>query len=489
VIGLRRALIVIGVLGVVAGLAEIPMILGSDFADLRGLVLAFTLTAGWGFIGAGLFLWSRRPDNRVGPLMVLIGFLWFLAQISASEIPLLFTLGNLFGSVYVAATIHLVLAYPRGELTDRGDRLAVTVAYAITTGGQALWGLFLDPADDGCENCPDNVMMISANADVAGAVNAVISVVGLAVLVYVVVTLIRRWRAAGSGRGELLGPVYLLIGLLMAMLCLTLAADLIGTSDTVQTAFFLAGVLCFAVMPYAFLGGLARSRLIDADVLEAENERLDAELRARVEELRASRQRIVEAGVAERRRLERDLHDGAQQRLVSLALALRMARAKLPGAPTAAAELLDGASEELELALAELRELARGIHPAVLSDRGLGAALEALAGRAPLPVELSHGDAVEGMPDAVESAAYFVVAEALTNVAKYAEASSARVSVVRANGSVEVAVADDGVGGADPELGSGLRGLADRLSALDGELTVESAPGTGTTVRARIPCA
>jgi signal transduction histidine kinase len=489
VIGLRRALIVIGVLGVVAGLAEIPMILGSDFADLRGLVLAFTLTAGWGFIGAGLFLWSRRPDNRVGPLMVLIGFLWFLAQISASEIPLLFTLGNLFGSVYVAATIHLVLAYPRGELTDRGDRLAVTVAYAITTVGQALWGLFLDPADDGCENCPDNVMMISANADVAGAVNAVISVVGLAVLVYVVVTLIRRWRAAGSGRGELLGPVYLLIGLLMAMLCLTLAADLIGTSDTVQTAFFLAGVLCFAVMPYAFLGGLARSRLIDADVLEAENERLDAELRARVEELRASRQRIVEAGVAERRRLERDLHDGAQQRLVSLALALRMARAKLPGAPTAAAELLDGASEELELALAELRELARGIHPAVLSDRGLGAALEALAGRAPLPVELSHGDAVEGMPDAVESAAYFVVAEALTNVAKYAEASSARVSVVRANGSVEVAVADDGVGGADPELGSGLRGLADRLSALDGELTVESAPGTGTTVRARIPCA
>jgi signal transduction histidine kinase len=488
VIGLRRALTVIGVLGLVVGLVEIPMMLDSDHADLRGLQLAIVLTAGWGFIGAGLFLWGRRPDNRVGSLMVLIGFLFFLAQISVSSIPLLFTLGNILGSVYVAATMHLVLAYPGGELTDRRDRLAISAAYAITTVGQVPWALFVDPADEGCTNCPDNVIMVSDNADVAAAINAVISVLGLAVLVYVVVTLVRRWRAAGPGRGELLGPVYLLIGLLMAMLCLTLAADLVGTSDTVQTVFFLAGVLCFAVMPYAFLGGLARSRLIDADVLEAENERLDAELRARVEELRASRQRIVEAGVAERRRLERNLHDGAQQRLVSLALTIRMARARLPDDPAEAGGLLDDAGEELELALAELRELARGIHPAVLSDRGLGAALEALAGRAPLPVELSHGP-VENVPDAVESAAYFVVAEALTNVAKYADASTAKVSVVQVNGSVEVAVADDGVGGADPEQGTGLRGLADRLAALDGELEVESAAGAGTTVRARIPCA
>ena len=147
---------------------------------------------------------------------------------------------------------------------------------------------------------------------------------------------------------------------------------------------------------------------------------------------------------------------------------------------------MDGAARELELALEELRELARGIHPAVLSDRGLDAALRTLAARAPLPVDL-HTD-VNGVPDSVESAAYFVVSEALTNVAKYAQASAAVVEVEQAHGFVLVAVSDDGVGGADPSAGSGLRGLGDRLSALDGRLEVDSAPDRGTTVRARIPC-
>jgi signal transduction histidine kinase len=171
---------------------------------------------------------------------------------------------------------------------------------------------------------------------------------------------------------------------------------------------------------------------------------------------------------------------------VSLSLALRLAQARLRDDPDAADQILTAAGEELTHALAELRELARGIHPAVLTDRGLAAALEALAARAPLPVELT-ADLDERLPGPVEAAAYYVVAEALTNVAKYAEASAVDVRAQRQNGRVVVEVADNGVGGADPLLGSGLRGLADRVEALNGELEVESAAGTGTTVRAVIP--
>jgi signal transduction histidine kinase len=224
-----------------------------------------------------------------------------------------------------------------------------------------------------------------------------------------------------------------------------------------------------------------------AAAMAIENERLDAELRAKVAELRASRSRMLRIGLEERRRLERDLHDGAQQRLVSLALNMRLARDRMREDPAAAERLLDGAGAELDAALEELRELARGIHPAVLSDRGLDAALETLAHRAPLPVELNREER-ERLPEAIELAAYFVVAEALTNVAKYAQATHAKVNVERHNGRLVVEVADDGVGGADPGNGTGLRGLADRLAVIEGRLEVESPPGRGTRVRARIPC-
>jgi signal transduction histidine kinase len=225
-----------------------------------------------------------------------------------------------------------------------------------------------------------------------------------------------------------------------------------------------------------------------AAALALDNERLDAELRAKIDELRASRERMLRIGMEERRRLERDLHDGAQQRLVAMALNIRLARAKLNEDPLAAEQLLASAGDELESALEELRELARGIHPAVLTDRGLGTALQTLANRAPVPVELGELPD-ERLPQAVELAAYFVVAEALTNVAKYAGASHATVHVQRDNGRVVVEVADDGVGGADPGRGTGLRGLADRLAVIEGRLDVESEQGHGTTVRARIPCA
>ena len=220
--------------------------------------------------------------------------------------------------------------------------------------------------------------------------------------------------------------------------------------------------------------------------LAMENERLQAQLRARVEELRASRDRIVEASTAERRRLERNLHDGAQQRLVALSLTMRLAQVNVHKDPAKAEAMLAAAHDELTLALGELRELARGIHPAVLSDRGLGAALEALAGRAPIAVDLADVPE-ERLPEPIEAAAYFVVAEALTNVVKYAHASQATVSVQRNNGHAIVEIADDGIGGADPDRGSGLRGLADRVSALDGRMRLDSPAGAGTRLRAEIP--
>jgi signal transduction histidine kinase len=203
------------------------------------------------------------------------------------------------------------------------------------------------------------------------------------------------------------------------------------------------------------------------------------------EEIRASRARIVEAEDDARRKLERNLHDGAQQRLVALSIALRLVQSKLPADPEVASSQLDAAREELAFALEDLRELARGIHPAVLTDRGLGPALEALVGRAPFPVELAAPS--ERLPPAVEAAAYYVVAEALTNVAKYGQASFATVTVAAVDGQLDVTVADDGVGGADAERGSGLRGLADRVEALEGRLVVESPPGAGTKISAAIP--
>jgi signal transduction histidine kinase len=221
--------------------------------------------------------------------------------------------------------------------------------------------------------------------------------------------------------------------------------------------------------------------------LALENERLQAELRAQLAELRASRTRIVQAGDDERRRLERNLHDGAQQRLLGLGLALQLARAKVGAEANGAAELLGEAEDELRRALDELRELARGIHPAILNDQGLGAAVRSLAERSTVPVAIVVPEARLGKP--VEAAAYFLVSESLANVAKYAHASSVRVNIIRRNGSAVIDIDDNGVGGADPACGSGLRGLSDRVQALDGTFRIDSPVGGGTHIHAEIPCA
>ena len=217
-----------------------------------------------------------------------------------------------------------------------------------------------------------------------------------------------------------------------------------------------------------------------------ENGRLQAELRARLEELRGSRQRVVEAGQEERKRLERNLHDGAQQRLVALALDLRMLEKRLGDDPDSRAQI-DRARQEIALSLDELRDIAHGLHPAVVTGHGLEVALEALVANAPLPVQLKV-ELNERVDEPVEVAAYYVVSESLANIGKHAQASRATVAVARSDGDLVVEIVDDGVGGADTEAGSGLRGLADRVEALDGRLRVWTPHGGGTRVRAELPC-
>jgi PAS domain S-box-containing protein len=207
---------------------------------------------------------------------------------------------------------------------------------------------------------------------------------------------------------------------------------------------------------------------------------------ARTEELRASRVRIVQAADAARRKIERDLHDGAQQRLVALALDVKLARRQVEREPRSAAPLLERLGTELAEASAELRELARGIHPAVLTERGLGPAVTGLADRAPVPVEILELPPGR-LPNAAETTAYFTVAEALTNVAKYAQATRATVRLAAGDDTLVVEICDDGIGGADATAGSGLSGLNDRVGSCDGTLTVTSPPGEGTSVRAVLP--
>ena len=242
-----------------------------------------------------------------------------------------------------------------------------------------------------------------------------------------------------------------------------------------------------ALAGYLLIAGFSQAHVALGGALLGPTRR--ARLARRVEELTESRSRVLAAALAERRRIERDLHDGAQQRLVSLAMELGMAREKLSTDPAAARKLVEEAHGEAKRALAEIRDLVRGIHPALLSDRGLDAALSALADRCSVPVEVDID--LDGRPsEAVETTAYFVVAEALANVAKHSGASEARVTVRRVrkpHDLLVVEVMDDGRGGADPAAGTGLAGLRDRLAALDGRLFVESPAGGLTRVRAELP--
>jgi signal transduction histidine kinase len=579
--GLRRALwaLAIGALAVLAGQT---WMLIADYDGDPTLWLILDWVFGAGFVGVGLFAWYRRPENRVGALMVATGFAWFLGMFGFGDVALLFSLGLMFSNLFVATAIHLLLAFPSGRLRGGRDRLLVGITYFVTTVGTLPLALTTDPVQADCAGCPENLFSVSHDPSFADTWMNGIAVVGVILLLAVLGRLLGRWRAATPPMRRMITPVFSAGALLMALLAGVLLGDLLGLPKGPAEVLYYVTLLPFGLVPYLFLFALARARMlrggavgellteisvvdrvpclrdalaralndpslelaywlpdsgsyVDSEgrkvqlphpgsgravydvVVEGEQiaalvhdpllsdepelieavggaaalalgrERLDAELRAKVGELRESRARLLSIGLAERRRLERDLHDGAQQRLVSLALDLRLARDAVRRDPEQAERLLEGAGDELELALGELRELARGLHPAVLSDRGLDPAIETLAGRAPLPVEVAErlGDRV---PEPVELAAYFVVSEALTNVVKYADASRAVIRVGRENGSVRVSVSDDGVGGANPVRGTGLSGLNERIVALGGRLEINSPTGVGTTVIARIPC-
>jgi signal transduction histidine kinase len=461
-----RLSLAIVIAALAAGGGVVALVLSSDHLDAKLVWAVFGPAVGLSFVFTGLYAWRRRPENRTGLLMVLLGFAWMLSMLQHSDAPLLSTFAlstiGLWGGVF----LHLGISYPSGRVETGLDRGIVIAGYVLFTFALVPALFFADVDQIGCDGCPENLLLIERNEDLANAA------LGLSVLAYVVLFLIvlersiRRWRRASRFERQQLTPVY--VCALLTFLLVTIARAGAGM------AAWWPAFIATALLPFAFLGGLLRSHV----------SHLDAELRESLEELRASRARIVEAGDAERRRIERDLHDGAQSRLVGLALLLRAASKRAQG-DAELAGLLERAQEELDTSLAELRELARGIHPAVLTDRGLEPALQALASRAPVPVTIEACG--ERLPGPVESAAYFVVSEALVNIAKYARATEAAVAVRRANGRLIVDVTDDGVGGADARGGSGLRGLADRVAALDGTLAVESPAGRGTRVHAEIP--
>jgi signal transduction histidine kinase len=453
----------------VCGAGVVAILLGSDHQDAKTAWAIFGPAVGWSFIGVGLYAWHRRPESRTGALMVLLGFAWFLSALIFADAPLVYSFAFVVAGLWGGVFLQLIMGFPSGRLAPGRDRALVIAGYLIFTVASIPAMLFAAPHDLGCDDCPTNLLLIRHDPDLAHIGIGFQVVLYLVLFVIVLVRLTLRWRRAGQLERLQLTPVYA-CGLLTFLLATAATA---GAGDAAGWAVFSAT----ALLPFAFLGGLLRSHVA----------RLDADLRARVVELRASRARLVEAGDTERRRLERNLHDGAQARLVGVALLLGTARRRVDADPEETGALLDRAMVELRAGLAELRELARGIHPAVLTERGLEAALHALASRAPVPVTLET-DSEQRLPAPVEVAAYFVVAEALANVAKYAQATEATVAVRRANGSVTVEVTDDGVGGADAAQGSGLRGLGDRVAALDGTLSVDSPPGRGTRLHVEIPC-
>ena len=828
---MRRIHLAVLALGLALTAVGLYLVFTSDHQDNAAFVAAGNLVAAWAFIGSGVIAWIRRPENRFGVLMTAVGLTWFLGALSESNNSLVFTIGSVFGGLFLAVFVHALLAFPRGYLETRIVHFAVITSYAVLTIGPLLASFFQETSDD-CDGCPSNAFLITESDTAVTVITGLMLTAAIPALAAALWVLIRRWRAAAPPLRRLLAPVYATAS--ASIVLLVVAGAISAVSERAADVVWWILLFVFASVPLSFLAGILRTRLARASVgqllidlgtarepkelraalrralgdptlhlgywlpeekryvdvvgqpfdveaeaaqdgrvatpvehdgqlvamllhdislrdqpelvravtaaasLALERERtvqalrqsegryralLDAlpdlmfrlsadgryldlkgdredlvvpperligstvdevlppdvarvllegvgealstgkvvtgeyqlevggvsrqwevrtveddgdavlivrdfteRKRAQVElehlhdelqarhaelererdfirtvvdsapsvfclvtpegelvrfnktleaisgqqdgpltrgrtfwdvfiapedrdevrwefeelsrhgfkgeyenawisadggrrivawsltplsdevgspryliagmdvterkrqegELRRSRARIVEAGDIERRRLERNLHDGAQQRLVSLSLALRLSQAQLQRNPDEAERLLKAASEELSQALAELRELARGIHPAVLTDRGLGPALEALVSRTQLHVQLELPE--ERLPAPVEAAAYYVVSEALANVTKYAEASSVAVSVERLNGRAVVEVNDDGKGGADPASGSGLRGLADRVEALDGRLHVASEPGRGTIVRAEIPC-
>ena len=500
------------------------------------------LAVGWTFIGSGLIASRRRPESRTGPLMAATGFAWFLgnfAQVGVAAVA--WTAGHM---VYLhrGPLVQLVLTYPSGRPGSRLVRGAVAVGYAVAVitpiwrsagatillagllvavcardyvravgpfrrarlmAVQAAAGLSLVLAGTAAARLllpPEEVSGPSLLVyEVALCVLAVTLLAGLLVAPWqraVVTDLVVELGEARSGtlRGELsqaLGDPSLKVGYWLPDRAVFVDAEGRvlslpgpGSGRSVTTVEREGQPVAVLVHDPAVLEdrGLLEA-VTSAARLAASNARLQAEVRARVVELAASRRRILAARDEERRRLERRLHDGAEARLEELAATLRRGRRSASGERTR--DQLARAEDQLTRTLEELRRLGHGLHPRVLSEHGLADALAALAKDLPLPVDINV--ASTRLPQRVAVAAYFVSAEALANIAKHAAAAHVAVAVTVGDGRVRVEIADDGVGGADPAHGSGLRGLADRVETLGGTLRVESVPGRGTRLAAEIP--
>ena len=571
----------IALFAVVAGVGAVLLVLASDRERSPvGVSAAVALVVGWAYIGSGLIARRQRPQNRLGVVMVFIGFAWFATFLADAGSSLVFTVGKALESIYLLGFVYLVLSFPTGRLRGTFERALITSGVVLVTVVELAWLLFADSRSQICSRCPENAFEVTRNDSVATGLLQGQRTVGVVLSILTVALLVHRWRRASAPERRVGAPVLWAGSAMFAALAFSVANDIFDHPLGEGPAW--TRELMFASIPIAVLAVLLQRRLargavaglvvelgegatsislrealaralrdpslelaywvpasgryVDADGaplelpqagrdraatvverdgepvaalihdpalaendelvqsvcaaagLTLENARLQAELRARLAELQASRARLVSATESERRRIERDLHDGTQQRLVSIAMALGLAESKLAADRPAVEPVLREARDALTVALAELRELTQGIRPAILVERGLAAALDDLARRAVLPVQLDV--AVSGrLPEQVESAAYFVASEALANAAKHSHASDVRLSASQEKGVLSLEVSDDGIGGATAGGGSGLRGLADRVEALGGRLTVSSPPGRGTRLRAEIPCA
>jgi signal transduction histidine kinase len=506
-------------------------------ADVRWTVLA---TLGYlATIAGGLLAWGRRPDSRIGPLLLAWGAYGLVGGVGARWSPVLFLVWFCATPLYWILLAHTLLTYPDGRAHTAAERWFLRIAYATPL----LW-------------------LAIATFDAPVLYRTVRPVVAAVLGLWLLALIVRRrLRMTPAQRRSATPVLWATAGPLGVFLYAT-ALNLIGNATPIPKvlydAYHWATPAVSFWVPAALVVGLYRSKLARADVasllvrlrtasvddlraelaavlrdptleiaaerppgdarastalgagllllhhpsardedpelfdaavaaaaVKLDNARLTERVRAQLAEVTASRERLVHAADEERGRIERDLHDGAQQQLIGVGMALESARMSVPEGSTTA-QLLDEANDQLRASIAELRALARGLRPALLAERGLEVALQELRRRAPVPVSLTVE--VPGRLDpAVETAAYFVVAESLQNASRHASGARVEVELRRAGSDLLISVRDDGPGGADQRNGSGLRGLADRVAAIGGRLTVASAPGEGTTVSARVP--
>lgn len=578
----RLAILVCGLLaGLAADLQQVA------YTGRAPAFVVADLIGGWSFLVAGTIAWQRRPGNRIGPLLVLVGLSWFVGSYGLVSGETSGHLARSFQGWFEPLLAWVVLAYPSGRLGSKPARLLVGAWFV----DQAAWSLaqliLARPLSwYPCLTCRETVDAFTSNArtlDALGPLSLGVSVVLAAAVVGLLLVRFERMGAAtrrrllpalfagvalganvavigairiGLDRGllgdgriaaatyviDMLVAVAVLAGLLQERLAREAVAKLMvelhgvdgresrrrarnalarALGDPSLELLFVQGAgyvdvdgavaalpvsgaqraVTFLVTPDgAAIGALVHdpgllddpglvSAVTAALRLEVDNRRLADEVERQLSEVRASRARIVAAGDAERRRVERDLHDGAQQRLIALSMDVaRLRSAAGRASDDALQEELGNLGRQLESTVAELRELARGIVPGILGDAGLAAAIESLALRAAIPVATDIQLAGR-LPAEVESTAYFVISEALTNVAKHAGGASARVSIHGRPAGIQIVVEDDGVGGADLARGSGLQGLSDRVGAIDGRLSVVSRPGHGTRLIADLPVA